>query len=318
MMRQIAFPYLPKDFIETAEGLIFAVVSYQAQDGKVGCFLRYVRKGNGWRKVATDEANTLLQKNYPQYLYHSQQFDADFHAVLPKSIVAHHKPEIRLQTLLHREPHDELEQKLHQLITILVQGSKRCDFLGLTGSMLLGQQTATSDIDLVVYGCDAFHQVRADVQQAVAEGLLSLLDEQLMQDNFERRAGTLDLEDFSWHENRKYNKAVIQGSKFDIGMVNLKGIVESELRQYEKLGNKTMRAKVIEDALAFDFPARYVIDNDLVSEVIVYTHTYVGQAQLGEKIEVSGSVEREMATGKCRLIVGSTREAIGEYIKVCR
>jgi len=61
-----------------------------------------------------------------------------------------------------------------------------------------------------------------------------------------------------------------------------------------------------------------VIDNDLVSEVIVYTHTYVGQAQLGEKIEVSGSVEREMATGKCRLIVGSTREAIGEYIKVCR
>ena len=65
MMRQIAFPYLPKDFIETAEGLIFAVVSYQAQDGKVGCFLRYVRKGNGWRKGATDEANTLLQKNYP-------------------------------------------------------------------------------------------------------------------------------------------------------------------------------------------------------------------------------------------------------------
>jgi len=34
-MRKAEFPYLPKDFIETAEGLIFAVVSYQAQDGKV-------------------------------------------------------------------------------------------------------------------------------------------------------------------------------------------------------------------------------------------------------------------------------------------
>jgi predicted nucleotidyltransferase len=317
-MRQAAFPYMPKDFIETAEGLIFAVVSYQAQDGKVGCFLRYVRKGNGWRKVATDEANALLQKNYPQYLYHSQQFDADFHAILPEEIVVHHKPEVRLQTLLHTAPHDELEQKLHQLIAVLVQGDNNCDFLGLTGSMLLGQQTAMSDIDLVVYGREAFHQVRADVQQAVAEGLLSLLDDALMLDNFERRSGALELEDFSWHENRKFNKAVIQGSKFDIGMVCLEDIVESELRQYEKLGNKTVRAKVIDDALAFDFPAKYVIDNDLISEVVVYTHTYVGQAQLGEKIEVSGSVEREMATGECRLIVGSSREAAGEYIKVCR
>ena len=318
MIRQVAFPYLPKDFIETAEGLIFAVVSYQAQVGKVGCFLRYVRCGNDCRKVTTNEANALLLKSYPQYLYHSQQFDTDFHAVLPMSIVVHHRPEVRLQTLLHTEPSDELEQKLHQLMAILVQGESHCDFIGLTGSMLLGQETATSDIDLVIYGREAFHRVRADVQQAVAQGMLSLLDDALMLDNFDRRAGELGLEDFSWHENRKFNKAVIQGSKFDIGMVNLGSAVESELNQYQKQGHQTLRAKVIEDALAFDFPARYAIDNDFISEVVVYTHTYVGQAQIGEEIEVSGSVERDIVTGKCRLIVGSSREAVGEYIKVSR
>lgn len=318
MMRQVVFPYLPKDFIETAEGLIFAVVSYQAQAGKVGCFLRYVRCGKACRKVTTDEANALLLKSYPHYLYHSQQFDADFHAVLPMSIVVHHRPEVRLQTLLHKPPSDELEQKLQQLIAILVQGESQCDFIGLTGSMLLGQQTATSDIDLVIYGREAFHHVRADVQHAVAQGTLSLLDEALMLDNFDRRAGELELEDFSWHENRKFNKAVIQGSKFDIGMVNLEPVVESELNQYQKQGHETLRAKVIEDVLAFDFPAGYEIDNDLISKVVVYTHTYVGQAKIGEEIEVSGSVECDIATGKCRLIVGSSREAAGEYIKVCR
>ncbi|MFT7235918.1 MAG: putative nucleotidyltransferase, partial [Methylophagaceae bacterium] len=55
-----------------------------------------------------------------------------------------------------------------------------------------------------------------------------------------------------------------------------------------------------------------------VTEILVYTNTYVGQAKTGEKIEVSGAVECDIATGKCRLIVGSSREAVGEYIKVIK
>ena len=317
-MRSPEFPYLPKDFIETAEGLIFAVVSYQPQAGKVGCFLRYVQEGMSWRKVSTDEANTLLKQDYPQYLYHSQQFDAAFHAVSPDAIVVHHKPEQRLKKLLQNTPKDDIERKCLQLMPILVQGDVDCDLLGLTGSMLIDQQKATSDIDLVVYDRAVFHQVRAKVKQAVADGPLSLLDPVLMRDNFDRRSGELNLADFTWHENRKFNKAVINGTKFDIGMVCLEPISEPETQQYLKQGKKTVHATVIDDALAFDFPARYVIDNDLISEVVVYTHTYVGQARISEVIEVSGTVECDMTTGKCRLIVGSSREAIGEYIKVCR
>ncbi len=317
-MRAERFPYLPKDFIETVEGLIFAVVSYQPQAGKVGCFLRYVQSETGWRKVTTDEANALLKQDYPQYLYHSKQFDAAFHAVSPDAIMVHHQPEQRLHTLLQKVPKDVIEQRCQQLIAILVRDNESCDFLGLTGSMLLGQQTASSDIDLVVYSRDAFQTLRSQVQQAVASGQLSLLDSAQMRDNFDRRAGELGLVDFSWHENRKFNKAVINGTKFDIGMVCPEPVVEFDTRQYQKQGKKTLHATVIDDALAFDFPASYVIDDDLISEVVVYTHTYVGQAQAGEKIEVSGTVECEMATGKCRLIVGSSREAIGEYIKVCR
>ena len=75
MNRPDDFPYLPKDFIETAEGLIFAVVSYGPQAGKVGCFLRYVKSGSGWQKIATEAANRLLAKQYPHYLYHSERYD---------------------------------------------------------------------------------------------------------------------------------------------------------------------------------------------------------------------------------------------------
>lgn len=315
-IRDNVFSYLPKDFIETKEGLIFAVVSYQPHDGKVACFLRYVRNGNTWSKVNTEQANKLLQDNYPYYYYKSAQFDAVFHAVAIKHIIEHHQPEQRLEAVLQREPNDEVERKLHRLIPILVALGVNRESLGLTGSMLINQQGPESDIDLVVYGRDAFKVARSAVEQGIAAGQLDLLDAALMEDNFNRRLAELSREEFTWHENRKFNKAAIEGCKFDIGMVNSTDEVTIDNEQYQKRGKRTFIATVSNDDYAFDFPAVYTVDDELTAEVISYTHTYVGQAKKGEKIEVSGAIECNVETGKCRLIVGSTREAQGEYIKV--
>lgn len=317
-MRNADFPYLPKDFIQTKDGLIFAVVSYQSHDEKVGCFLRYRQTKDGWVKVDTEQANRLLQNDFPHYLYQSQQFDTQFHAVSIDDIEYHHQPEQRLKTVLSREPSDEIEQKLHKLLPILVRFGAKSDFLGLTGSMLINQQQPQSDIDLVVYGREAFQQTRQAVQLAMADGVISELDLALMEDNFQRRAGELAFDEFAWHESRKHNKAAIDGSKFDIGMVCLAEELEHDNHRYQKQGIRTIKTKVIDDHRAFDFPAHFYVDDDITPEVVSYTHTYVGQAKVGEMIEVSGVVERNTATGQCRLIVGSTREAKGEYIKVSR
>lgn len=317
-MRQADFPYLPKDFVQTKDGLMFAVVSYHPHQQKVGSFLRYASTGDAWQKVDTAQANRLLSRHHPQYLFKSKQFDAEFHAVNITDVVKHHRPEQRLKSLLAAKPQDEIEQKLHKLITILVQFGVDCDFLGLTGSMLIGQQKKGSDIDLVVYGRQAFHQTRDAVKQAVASGLIDELDLSLMKDNFNRRGGDLSFDDFAWHESRKFNKAAIDGTKFDIGMVCLPDELEHDHHHYIKQGVSTVKAVVLDDHRAFDFPARYLIDNEMTPEVVSFTHTYVGQAIAGETIEVSGAVECDSASGQRRLVVGSTREAIGEYIKVCR
>lgn len=315
-MRNADFPYLPKDFIQTKEGLVFAVVSYQPHEGKVGCFLRYVSNGDAWEKIDTEQANQLLRQSYPEYLYQSPQFDAMFHAVAVKDIVEHHRPEARLQSVLQHEPRDNIEHKLQQLIPILVRFGANCNLLGLTGSMLINQQRPTSDIDLVAFGREAFQKTRRALKGALDSGELRDLDLTLMKDNFQRRAGELSFEEFSWHEYRKYNKASIDGIKFDIGMVCLSSEVQHDAEQYQKQGMRTITTKVVDDLRAFDFPAVYLIDDTLTPEVLSFTHTYVGQVKKGELIEVSGAVECNIATGKCRLIVGSTREAEGEYIKV--
>ena len=193
-----------------------------------------------------------------------------------------------------------------------------CAFLGLTGSMLIGQQQENSDIDLLLYGRTAFRQARSAIQQAIVDGVLSPLNEELMIDNYHRRTGELNYKEFSWHEFRKYNKAVIDGSKFDVGMVCLASEFEDDYSHYQKRGKRTIKTKVVDDHRAYDFPASYLVDDEHTPEVVSFTHTYVGQAKAGEIIEVSGSVECNVITGQCRLIVGSTREAVGEYIKVCR
>ncbi len=317
-MRNANFPFLPKDFIQTEEGLIFAVVSYQAHQGKVGCFLRYIAGGNAWKKVGTQQANQLLKRSYPQYYYQSEQFDAAFHAVALDAIIKHHRPEDKLKQILQNNAADQIEQKLQQLVPVLVQYGADIEALGLTGSMLIDQQGPTSDIDLVVYGRDEFQKTREAVRIAVDEGHLQTLTQDLMEDNFQRRAGELSFDEFAWHDNRKFNKAAIDGTKFDIGMVCLAHEFEHDDKQYQKQGMRQFITKVVDDHRAFDFPAIYLVEDEMTPEIVSFTHSYVGQAKVGEVIEVSGAVECDIATGKSRLIVGSTREAEGEYIKVNR
>jgi hypothetical protein len=317
-MRNDAFPFLPKDYIQTANGFIFAVVSYEPQDNKIGCFLRYAKSDLGWKKVNTDEANDLLTQHCPAYLYYSEQFDTHFHAVPPQDVIQHFKPESHLSSLLATKTQtDELKQKVHRVMAILQRYGANVSAFGLTGSMLLDFHKATSDIDFAIYGRKQFHQARKALEQALAANELSQLDAQLMQDNYARRAADMNYDVFAWHEYRKFNKGAIEGVKFDLGMVlKPEEQLNADSMVYQKQGTRSLVAIVTNDEHAFDFPARYVIDDEHISEVLSFTHTYVGQAKQGERIEVSGSVEVDLTTGLQRLIVGSSREAEGEYIKV--
>jgi hypothetical protein len=74
----------------------------------------------------------------------------------------------------------------------------------------------------------------------------------------------------------------------------------------------TIEAVVTDASLAFDNPAIYEVSHESVSRVLSFTHTYSGQARAGETIEACGVLEQHGS--ECWLIVGTTREARGEYI----
>lgn len=305
--------FIAKDFIETAEGLVFAVVEQGLEDGKALCFLRYVLEPSGWKKVGTEQANHLLQQQYPDYLHYSPVLDAYLHAVDVGRIIRHHQPRQRLQQIMQDPLHDAVERDLFLLCELFGRHGLDLAQAGVTGSVLIGVQNPDSDIDLVCYGREIFHRSRAIARKLTEQGHLQVLNDRDWRQSFDRRSCALSFDDYVWHERRKGNKAVINGRKFDLNFIDC--CASPETMTYQKCGAITVQCRVIDDTRAFDYPAEFKINHDEIDSVVSFTATYTGQAVSGEMIEVSGVLERS-EQGVQRIVVGSSREAHGEYIKV--
>jgi predicted nucleotidyltransferase len=312
-MIEFAVNYQPRDFIETHDGLIFAVVDGLPEDDRVLCFLRYAPIGGKPAKMGTDQANAYLQTRAPQYLFLSERLDARLHAVPLADIRRHFRPRERVRELLNSEPRDEIERKAVSLLQKFGAHGVEIERVGLTGSLLIGAQTPKSDLDFVIYGRKAFFEARDIVRRLIRTGELQELNDAAWRDAYDRRGCALGFEEFLRHERRKLNKAMIGGTKFDITLIAEPPSMESG--PVRKLGPILIRVEVADAACAFDYPARYRLNHAEFDEAVSFTHTYAGQAVAGETVEISGLLE-ESPSGRRRIVVGSSREASGEYIKV--
>ncbi|MGY6278352.1 hypothetical protein [Methylomonas sp. MgM2] len=307
--------YQAKDFIETEQGLLFAVVSDGLECGRVLCFLRYAYLSGQWRKLATDNANAYLNRAFPDFLHYSEVLDTYLHSVGENEIVRHYQPKSMLQQLLQEETTDPVILDLQALCELLEVNRLELDHFGVTGSLLVGMQNHGSDIDLVCYDRVTFHQARNIVQALIAKDRCQTLNDEDWLSAYQRRACDFALDDYIWHEQRKYNKAIFNQRKFDLSLL-VPTPVENQ-RRFQKLGFISVQADVVDDHYGFDYPAEFVINHPEIERVVSFTATYIGQAKAGEQIAVAGQLEID-DRGRKRIVVGSNREAIGEYIRVLR
>jgi len=319
--------YIPRirDFIETKEGLIFASVSYLHPPEGYLAFLRYYpdeegdreREGKSYRKVAsTEESFTFLERNFPEYI-----LAPNLQGVPMGRVSRIHLPTERLKEIA-RDPRNGFEQKVAALSDAFAEIDEQKK--GVTGSALLGMQTASSDIDFVVYGSENFHRAR-DILVEIFEqgGNIRPLNEQEWGAAYGKRFGTqgeLGFEEFVSYEKRKGNRGVICDTLFDILFARDRDEIDAQCdTNFERQGRKKVRCRVTDASFAFDSPAVYRVECEApdLKEVASFTHTYAGQALEGEDIEVSGVLERAKGGDEhLRIIVGTTREAKGEYIKL--
>jgi uncharacterized protein len=306
--------YCVKDFIEAQDQLLFAVVESGMEAAKVLCFLRYAKINGFWQKLSTEQADRYLADFFPHYLYYSSAKDVSLHAVSESAIIEHYQPKQRLQMLMQQPSNNAVERDFKKLLDYFIGYGMESTLVGVTGSLLPGVHNDHSDIDLVFYDRQHFHFARNLVKQLIDEQHIAALDDASWESAYSRRSCHIDLADYVWHEQRKFNKALINGRKFDISLA-----IDTRLSDlnYQKKGLITMQAKVIDDTQAFDSPAVYVVEAGSIDIILCFTATYVGQACTGEWIEVSGMLE-ESPCGHQRIVVGSSREAPGEFIRVIR
>jgi len=296
-----------RDFLQTRDGWIFAVADYQQDDG-IRCLLRYVpdpageraSQGVRYRKLDFDDSFDFLRKNRPEYL-------RDLHTVPENDVLKIYRPQEKLPEVAAKDA------KVRRIVDLLAEGGIPMDQMGITGSMLIGLNGPTSDIDFVVYG-PHWWKARDILDRAKAEERIEDLDENMWKKIYAKRKPEISFQEFMVHERRKGNRGVVEGTYFDLLFTrDWSQIDRIEPRlPCRVLGRKKIEAKVLEADFAFDSPAIYRLDGP-VREIYCFSHTYAGQALPGETIEASGVVE-ETQQGQ-RMVVGTTREARGEWIR---
>ena len=293
-----------RDFVEDREGCLYAVSNYDNAD-RVGCILRYVPDADGertnlfdrrYRKYDFAESFAWIREHKPEYL------DA-VHRVPRSDVVRVYKPEEEIGKVAARNA------RVARLLSRfdLLPGS-----FGCTGSLLCGLENAASDIDLVVYG-DAWFVAQRQLRRLVETGAIPGMSTAMWRKVYDKRVPEISFDAFVLHEQRKWNRGEFEGTYFDLLYTRAYGNLDAvPPGKGEVVGRATIEATVTDASLSFDSPAVYAVDDDEISRVLSFTHTYSGQALAGEVIEAKGVVEEH---GDERwLIVGTTREAKGEYI----
>jgi hypothetical protein len=297
-------PVRLRDFIEDTDGWLYAVSTYDNSE-KVGCVLRYVpdtrgertsRSGNRYRKFDFEDAYAFIARHKPQY--------SDLvHRIPYSDIKSIFKPELEILRIARDHPR---VQKLLDLFR-LPAGT-----IGCTGSLLCGLENEASDIDMVVYGKHWFTAQKLG-RQGIFEGTMEGLSPELWHKVYEKRRPEIPYDQFVLHELRKWNRGQIDGTYFDILYTrSYDDLKSAPTGRGTILGKKVIEATVSDASLAFDSPAVYEVEHESVSRVLSFTHTYSGQALKGETIEARGICEQH--GDELWLVIGTTREARGEYI----
>ncbi|HEX3001272.1 MAG TPA: DNA polymerase subunit beta [Methanoregula sp.] len=297
-------PLRLRDFVEDIDGWLYAVSTYDNGD-RIGCVLRYVPEEDGARIHPSGRRYTKydFEEAYAHIARHKPQYNGLLHHIPREDVKRELKPDLEINRIAASH------HRVRKLVSLfsLPEGT-----VGCTGSLLCDLANESSDIDMVVYGRYWF-TAQALVRQGIREGKIEGLSEEMWRKVYDKRKPEISYDTFVLHEQRKWNRGQIEGTYFDILYTrSYDEIRTAPSGRGHVLGKQTIEARVTDASLAFDNPALYEIEHESVSRVLSFTHTYSGQALAGERIEACGVLEQHGS--EQWLIIGTTREARGEYI----
>ena len=304
-------------YVESTDGLLFAVKGLIHPPGAVVAYLRYAPDPDGERRRGDiryrrlyqfEEQEELLQKRCPACLFFAPVFGERLQGVPSERIKLIYDPCLKLAELRRREGLDELEEKAVEFADLLVGKAgvpEGC--IGISGSILVGMHTSRSDVDAVVYGSEHCRAVHGALRELLDEpgGEVRRLNEEEMKELYAFRSQDtpMGFEDFVRLERRKVIQGKFRGCEYFIRFVRAPSEIGESYgdRRYTSLGQAEIEATVADASEAIFTPCTYRIEDvrftdgpdvDDLREIVSFRGRFCEQAREGERVLARGKLER--------------------------
>jgi predicted nucleotidyltransferase len=322
------------DYIEDNNGIIFDVKGLIHPPDKIIAFPRFIPAVNGERKHGTFNYNKIyslskrfafLQKNFPEYITYDTILNVLLCEVPVEAVKQHYQPADCLQELRISQELDEAEKVALQFMELLKENSGvPWGKLGVSGSIMVGLHTSSSDIDPVVYGSETGYRIYSTLKKMLADrnspfkpydmdGLRELFD-------FRSKDTAVSFEDFVRTDSRKVSHGKFMGRDFFIRFVKDWNEVSEQYGNitYKPEGRARIKATVVDDAEAIFTPCSYKLADvkilegpniEPIEEIVSFRGRFCEQAKNGETVIAEGKLERVQQEGKrehYRLLIGNT------------
>ena len=293
------------DYIQSNDGLFFAVKGSTHPENLVVSILRYIPDPNGDRVLGgvrykrvydIDSTSEYLSKNHPEYINHIPRLGIELQSVPISKIARFYEPRERLNEIL-KNPDSEVEKVLTDFVNALsVSSGVPSDSYGVSGSLLIGLQTEGSDIDINVYGqgngrrtYDALAEIRE--KQDWVKPLMGELFDRILSSRWGDTG--IPLDKFSWIESSKVLHGVVHGREYFVRLLMADdGSVSKPIKRVK------IKARIVDASRSIFNPCIYGITqvsgdtgNLKVSELKSFRGKFTEQAQEGDMIEARGTIE---------------------------
>lgn len=320
------------DYIETIEGLIFTVKGLFHPEGQVIAYLRYVpdvvgdrfHKGVRYRRVYDISKTTdFLERRYPQYVNRIEALSQTLQIVPRERIVEVHKPVDGLRTIRTRSE-NELEKIVERFTSaISSESGVKIDLMGVTGSVLIGLATSSSDVDIIAYGEEAGRRVYNALKKLRERvDWISPYDEKTVKKVVDARWGDteLELEKFKEIEILKVLHGYVTSRDYFVRLVKWPREVEPEIRS-KPIGKTRLRGFIVEAHDSIYTPCTYRVKDTVfidtpfnydVSELLSFRGKYTEQVMKDDYFEARGILEEVEYKNRTahRIILGGS----GDYL----
>jgi len=325
------------DFIQHKSNVIFDVKGLNHPKNKIVAFPRYIPNSEGprhnknlsYNKVySLNDRFNFLQEYLPHLIIHDEVFGETICEVPTDEIIQHFQPQKKIVKLRIDKPKNVFEKKAIRFAMDLQQITGiPWDAIGVSGSILAGLTTKTSDIDLIIYGDENSRKVYAAMQHMFKEGhtrCRAYTTKELENlYNFRSKDTHMSFEDFQKVEKRKAFQGMYQETDYFVRFIKDWHELSEHYGDvyYSNVGYAKITAKISNKTQALFTPCTYQIENvktikgpniTPIKEISSFRGRFCEQAENGENITAQGKIEqvtnKKNGEKHYRLLLGSNPE----------